>query len=231
MDPAGLARGQAPGPQRGRRVPTLAPGTPGSVWAEPARLSLIAGHAHPCRIRTSSQPDPARGMTRIRQTRLRETQGTSNRLGDRRSSEVCGGCGQIGQLSGWRGARQRPGRPRFRVVWCGRTRLPLGFSVMFVFRQLADSAAFSSMFRLVVVHLRERMPVSRASPASQAPCPARRAAARHGGRQPGDRGGDRGGRRCRLRDGIRQRCACRLFPATTWPLRRGRRCGCCWAGP
>jgi hypothetical protein len=38
---------------------------------------------------------------------------------------------------------------------------------MFVFRQLADSAAFSSMFRLVVLHLRERMPVSRASPASQ----------------------------------------------------------------
>jgi hypothetical protein len=38
---------------------------------------------------------------------------------------------------------------------------------MFVFRQLADSAAFSSTFRLVVLHLRERMPVSRASPASQ----------------------------------------------------------------
>src|SRR5271157_6379862 len=67
MDLAGLARGQAPGPQRGRRVPAPAPGTPGSVSAKPARLSLIAGHAHPDRIRTSSQPDPARSMTRIRQ--------------------------------------------------------------------------------------------------------------------------------------------------------------------
>jgi hypothetical protein len=38
---------------------------------------------------------------------------------------------------------------------------------MFVFRQLADSAAFSSTFRLIVLHLRERMPVSRASPAGQ----------------------------------------------------------------
>ena len=36
---------------------------------------------------------------------------------------------------------------------------------MFVFRQLADSAGFSSMFRLVVLHIRERMPG--ASPASQ----------------------------------------------------------------
>jgi hypothetical protein len=38
---------------------------------------------------------------------------------------------------------------------------------MFVFRQLAGGAGFSSMFRLVVLHLRERMPVSRATPASQ----------------------------------------------------------------
>ena len=58
MDPAGLARGHAPGPQRGR-VPALAPGTPGSVWAEPARPSLIAGHAHPGRYeRRASQTQP-----------------------------------------------------------------------------------------------------------------------------------------------------------------------------
>jgi hypothetical protein len=62
-----LRKAWAPGPQRGRRVPAPAPGTPGSVAAEPARLSLIAGHAYPDRRRTSSQPDPARSMIRIRQ--------------------------------------------------------------------------------------------------------------------------------------------------------------------
>ena len=51
---------------------------------------------------------------------------------------------------------------------------------MFVFRQLADSAGFSSMFRLVVLHIRERMPVSQPGE------PARRA--RHGPRRPGDGG-------------------------------------------
>ena len=67
--------------------------------------------------------------------------------------------------------------------------------------------------------------VSRASPASQAPSPARRAAARRWR-------GDRGGRRGRLRDGIRQTCAGRLLPATAWSLRRSRaRGGCSWAGP
>ena len=45
-----------------------------------------------------------------------------------------------------------------------------------VVRQLADSAGFGGMFRLVALHIREKMPVSRASPASQAPSPARRAA-------------------------------------------------------
>jgi hypothetical protein len=45
-----------------------------------------------------------------------------------------------------------------------------------VVRQLADSAGFSGIFRLAVLHTREGMPVSRASPASQAPSPARRAA-------------------------------------------------------
>lgn len=35
-----------------------------------------------------------------------------------------------------------------------------------------------------------------------------------------------------LRDGIRQRCAGRLLPATAWSLRRGRaRRRCSWAGP
>src|SRR5208282_3613834 len=77
MDPAGLARGQAPGPQRGRRVPTPAPGTPGSVSARPARLSLIAGHAHP---RPKTNFEPASSSPQHDQnpaTRLRETQGTS----------------------------------------------------------------------------------------------------------------------------------------------------------
>jgi len=51
-----------PCPRAGRwaaaRPPAPAPGTPGSVPARPARLPLIAGRAHPGRIRTSSRPEP-----------------------------------------------------------------------------------------------------------------------------------------------------------------------------
>jgi len=49
------------------------------------------------------------------------------------------------------------------------------------FRKLADSPGFSGMFRLITLQIRERMPVSRASPASQASSPARRAALRRSG--------------------------------------------------
>ena len=50
-----------------------------------------------------------------------------------------------------------------------------------VFRQPADNAVSSGMFRLVALLIRERMPVSRARPASQASSPARRAALRRSG--------------------------------------------------
>ena len=66
--------------------------------------------------------------------------------------------------------------PRLRVVWCGVDEAAALIFCHVVFRQLAGSAGFSRMFRLVVLHIRERMPVSRASPATQASSPARRAA-------------------------------------------------------
>jgi hypothetical protein len=218
MDPAGLARGHAPGPQPGR-VPTPAPGTPGSVSAKPARPPLIAGHAHPGRIRTSSQPDPARSMTRIRRPdswRLRAHQS-----------------GKPGKLKGLRRVRANPAAiwmtwrltaseppPAPRSVVRG-TRSPLIFCpVASGSRQAARVPAGCSALLSCI---------------SGRGClcrePARRRA-RHGALRSGDRGGDRDGRRCRFRDGIRQTCARRLLPATSWSLRRGRaRRSCSRAGP
>ena len=55
------------------------------------------------------------------------------------------------------------------VVW--QDEAAAGIFCRVVFRQLADSAGLSGMFRLVVLHIQERMPVSRASPASLASQP------------------------------------------------------------
>ena len=92
--------------------------------------------------------------------------------------------GKPGKLKGLRWVRADPaatrmtwrltasGPPRLRVVWG--TRQPLWFCVMLS----SGSAGFSRMLRLLVLHIWEMMPVSRANPASQAPSPARRAAVR-----------------------------------------------------
>ena len=70
----------------------------------------------------------------------------------------------------WRPAAIEPPRTPPSVVGEGRGSRSV-FSVICVFRHLADSAGFSSMSRFLVLHIRERMPVSRASPASQASSP------------------------------------------------------------
>jgi len=63
-------------------------------------------------------------------------------------------------------ARARP-TPRY----CGGDEAAALILSHVVFGQLADGAAFNGMSRLVVLHIQERMPVSRGSPASQAPSP------------------------------------------------------------
>jgi hypothetical protein len=77
----------------------------------------------------------------------------------------------------WRLTAFEPSLAPRGVVWGGGGSR-FDYSVLFVFGRLAGSAGFSGMFRLVVLHIRERMPVSRGSPDSQAPSPARRAAVR-----------------------------------------------------
>ena len=166
MDPAGLARGQAPGPQRG-------PGTgPRARHAGigPGETGAAVTHRRACspdRIRTSSQPDPARSMTGIRQPDSGKPRAHQIVWETGEAQGSAAGAGKSGSYLDDLAPGSVRACPRLRVVWCGRTRLPLGFSVLFVFRQLADSAGFSRMFGLVVLHIRERMPVSRASPASQ----------------------------------------------------------------
>ena len=223
MDPAGLARGQAPGPQRGRRVPAPAPGTPGSVSAKPARLSLIAGHAHPGRIRTSSQPDPARSMTRIRQPDS----------GIPRAHQS----GKPGKLKGLRRVRANPA-----AIWMTRRLTaseppPTPHSVVWgdeaaaLISVMLSSGSWQTARVSAVCSALLSCIFGRGCLCREPARPARRRA-RHGALRSGDRGGDRGGRRCRLRDGIRPTCAGRLLPATTWPLRRGRaRRSCSRAGP
>jgi len=101
------------------------PGTPGSVAAEPARLSLIPGHAHP---RSITNFEPATSSPQHDQnlaTRLRETQGTSV-WETGRSSSVCGGYGQVRQLS-WMTRHPAAFEPPLAppsVMW-NRTRQPL----------------------------------------------------------------------------------------------------------
>jgi hypothetical protein len=97
--------------------------------AKPARLSLIAGHAPPDRIRTSSQPDPARSMTRIRQPDSGKPRAHQIvwETGDAQGSAA--GAGKSAAIwMTWPLTASEP--PRLRVVWCGRTRLPPGFSVV-----------------------------------------------------------------------------------------------------
>ncbi len=223
MDPAGLARGQAPGPQRGR-VPALAPGTPGSVPAKPARLPLIAGRAHPDRIRTSNQPDPARGNDQNPATRLREPRGTSvGETGEAQGSAA--GVGKSGSSVDDLAPDSVRAVPGLRVVWCGRTRQPPGFSVTLPSgsgRTARVSAGCSALLSCIS---------GRGCRCHEPAWPARRRD-RHGALRPGDRGGDRGGRRGGLRDGIGQTCAGRRLPATSWSLPRGRAGrSCSRAGP
>jgi hypothetical protein len=133
-----------------------------------------------CSARSNTNFEPARSSPLHDQnpaTRLRETQGTSNRLGNR------------GKLKGLRRVRANPAG--IWMTWCLAAAGPpltprsvvgegeaAGLNCHRVFRRLAGSAGFGSMFRFVVLHIGDRMPVSRASPASQPPGPARRAAVR-----------------------------------------------------
>jgi len=120
----------------GHRPP---PSAPGSVVAQPARLSLIAGHAHPSSI---TNFEPARSSPQHDQnlaTRLRETQGTSV-WETGRSSRVCGGSGQIRQLS-WMTRHPAASGPPLTapsVVWKDEA-AALIFCHL-VFRHLADGA-------------------------------------------------------------------------------------------
>jgi hypothetical protein len=167
--------------------------------------------------RTSSQPDPARSMTRIRQPDSGEPRAHQS--------------GKPGKLKGlrrvlanpaaiwmtWRLTTSEPPPTPRSVAW-GDEAAALIFCHV-VFRQTARVSAVCSAL-LSCIFGRECL------------CrePARRRA-RHGALRSGDRGDDRGGRRCRLRDGIRPTCAGRPFPATTWSLPRGRaRRSCSWAG-
>src|SRR5438876_2085672 len=101
MDPAGLARGQAPG-----RSQASVPGTgPGARHAGTGRgetgaaVTYPRGQAHPDRIRTSGQPDPARSMTRIQQPGSGKPRAPQIVWEPGRST-VRGGCGQTRQVSG-----------------------------------------------------------------------------------------------------------------------------------
>ena len=224
MDPAGLARGQAPGPLRGR-APALAPGTPGSVSAKPARLSLIAGHAHPGRRRTSSQPDPARSMTRIRQPDSGKPRAHQIVWETGEAQGSAAGAGKSGSSVDDLAPDSVRAAPGLRVVWHGGRGSRSDF-LSYSFSGSWQAARVSAVCSALLSCISGRGCLCRepARPAS-ASSPARRAAARRWR-------GDRGGRRCRLRNGIRQTCARRLLPATTWPLRRGRAsCGCSWASP
>jgi len=190
-----LPRGRRDGqPARGRdgsgwpcprAGPWAAARAPGTDPSRPARRDRSRRNRRSChsslgmltpdRKRTSSQPDPARSMTRIRQPdsgkpRAHQS-GKPGKLGVRRVLANPAAIWMTWRLT----ASEPPPTPRS-VAW-GDEAAALIFCPV-VFRQLADSAGFSSMFRLVVLHIRERMPVSRASPASQASSPARRAAVR-----------------------------------------------------
>jgi hypothetical protein len=216
-----LPVGRPPGrPQRGCRAPSPAPGTPGSVSARPARLSLIPGQLTPDRIRTPGPPDPARSMARDPATRLRNPGHieSSGKPGGR--STVCGGCGQPRPVSGCPGARAVFEPPRTPPSVVGGGRGSRADFCHLVFWHLADSAdlavcpAFLSCLSGRGCLCREPAPP-----------------ARHGALRSGDRGDDRGGGRARLRDGIGQACAGCPLPAAAWPLRRSRAgCNCWWAG-
>jgi len=141
-------------------------------------------------------------------------------VGNGRSSRVCGGMGKSTQS--WMTPAPGGVRAAPDSAWCD-VEGDEAAALIFLSSCLpapGRQRGFSGMSRFVALHVRERMPVSRASPASQGsgPCGALRSSARRG---------DRGGRRGRLRNGIRQKCAGRRLPATTWSLRRSRAgCGC-----
>jgi hypothetical protein len=191
---------------RGRRDGQPARGRDGSGWPCPragpwaaaasagpgARRAGIsrgeAGAAVPrrwaCSPRSSTGFEPARSSPLHDQnpaTRLRETQGTSNRLGNR------------GTLKGLRRVRANPAAiwMTWRLAASGPPLTPrnvvgegeaAGLILSSCLPAPGRQRGFSSMSRLVVLHIRDRMPVSRASPASQPP-------ARRGTLRPGDRKG------------------------------------------
>ena len=84
--------------QRRRRGTGPRPGTPESVTAKPARLSLIPGHAHPRSMTNFEPARPVRSMTRIWQPDSGNPGHIS--LGNGRSPSVCGGMGRSGSYRG-----------------------------------------------------------------------------------------------------------------------------------
>ena len=114
-------------------------------------------------------------MTRIQQPDP-GTQGTSNRLGNRGEGQpFAAGAGKSGSYLDVLAPGGVRAAPDF--AYCG-VRGDEAAALIFchlAFRHWADSADLA-VCRFLVLHIRERMPVSRAIPASQAPVPARRAA-------------------------------------------------------
>jgi hypothetical protein len=222
MDPAGRARWQSPGrPQRRRQAPTPRPAR--RDRSRRNRRGCPSSRAcSPGRIRASSQPDPARGMIRIRQpdsgnpgTSAWETGGKLKGLRRVRVNPA-------GIWMTWRPAAPGPSLTA-PSVGRGRGSRP-DFSVI-----VSSGSWQTAPISAVCPALSPRI-FGRGCRCRQPARPASRRA-RLGVLRPGDRRGDRGGSGCRLRDGIGQTCAGRPLPATSWSLRRSRAgCRCPRAG-
>jgi len=215
---AGPRAAAARAPGIGTRV-----GTPGSVPAKPARLSLIAGHAHPDRRRTSSQPGPAPEHDQNPATRLRQTRGTSVWETGQAPGSAAGAGASGSYLVDLAPSSVRAAPAPRSVVW--------GEAAALISSVVSSSGSWQTARVSAGCSALSSCISERGCPCREPARPARRQA-RHGALRSGDREGDRGGRRCRLRDGIRQTCAGHLLPATTWSLPPGRaRHDCSRAGP
>jgi hypothetical protein len=132
-----------------------APGTPGSAAAKPAAVPHPR-HAHPDRIRTSGQPDPARRVTRIRQPGSGKPRAhQSGKPGD--AQPLAADAGQSGSyLDDLAPAASEP--PLTRLMWCKEDEAAALIFLSSCLPAAGRRRGFSSMSRLVVLHIRTGCP-------------------------------------------------------------------------